>query len=239
MRQVGSAVWFCDEVLALDPSILKVMMLEERADHFIVIDEAVRSGVDPAACDISQFLVGGQLSPALLLRKPAESELGVPKFLGVLYSNEAIIFARISAHKALAVCAEPSGFEEALQKVNRVLPTIINDLDARSAWAVNIKSAAEVTEIARNYVANLARTLDVFIDEATLNQTNGTWEIRGSYRPNPFARTRRFQLQLGSENGAVIGFASPRRPPLAPLLTGIGIIIGTLLLVVWILLVNG
>jgi hypothetical protein len=239
MRQVGSAAWFCDEVLALHPSILKVMMLEEEADHFIIIDEAVRSGVDPLACDISQFLPGGHLSPALVLGKPDESELGVPKFLGVLYSNEAIIFARIRAHRALAVCAEPSGFEEALQKVNRALPTIINDLDARPARAVNIKSAAEVTEIARNYVANLARTPDVFIDEATLNQTNGTWKIQGSYRPNPFARTRRFQLQLGSENGAIIDFASPRRPSLAPLLTGIGIIIGTLLLVVWILLVNG
>jgi hypothetical protein len=239
MRQVRSPAWFCDKILTLHPSILKVIMLEEKADHFIIIDEAVRSGVDPLACDISRFLAGGQLSPALVLGKPAESELAVPKFLGVLYSNEAIIFTRISAQRVLAICAEPSGFEEALQKVNRALPTIINDLDVGPAPAVSIKSAAEVAEIARNYVANLARTPDVFIDEATLNQTNGTWEIEGSYRPNPFARTRRFQLQLGSENGAVISFASPRRPSLAPLLTGIGIIIGTLLLVVWILLVNG
>lgn len=238
MRQAGSAEWFCGEVLSLHPSIMKVVMLEDNGDRFIIVDEATRAGVGPLACDITQFLAGGPLSPALIVGDSAESELGVPKFLGVLYSNEAIMFTRIGSHRVLAICAEPSGFDEALKNVNRALPTLIKESHVRPTPAANIKSAAEVTEIARTYVANVARTPDVYVDEVTLHQASRIWEVEGSYRPNPFARTRRFQLQLGSENGAVIGFVSPRRPSLAPLLTGISIIVGTSLFVVWLILLN-
>ena len=233
----GQAAWFCDEVLTLHPSILKVFMLEKRADRFLVVEEAARPDVGPIASDIRQFLAGRSLNPALVLGDPADSQVGLPKLLGVLYGNENIMFTRLSPQSILAVCAEPSGFEAALQTVNRTLPALLEreaDLPPRS----NMMSAAEAIEIARNYVASVARTPDICIDEATLNETSGKWNIQGSYRPNPFARSRSFQLQLGAEKGPIIGFASPARQPLAPLLAGLGVILGTLFVLVWIILLN-
>jgi hypothetical protein len=96
-------------------------------------------------------------------------------------------------------------------------------------------SAAEATEIARNYVSAVAKTPEVSIDEVTLQQHNRRWEIQGTYRPIPFARSRRFQLQLGSGDGEIVDFASLQRTSLAPLVTGIVVILGTLLFLVWVL----
>ena len=98
-------------------------------------------------------------------------------------------------------------------------------------------TATEVATFARNYVANLTRSPEVSIDELSLNENNGTWEIQGLHRPNPFARSRRFQLQLTCDTGAVIGFISPKREPLAPLIVGAGVILGTLFFLVWLLLI--
>ena len=99
--------------------------------------------------------------------------------------------------------------------------------------------AAEATIIARNYVTTMARTPVVCIDEVTLHETDRTWEVRGSYRSNPFARSRSFQLQLGAENGLIMAFTpSPPGKPLAPLLTGIAVIVGALFFLAWIVFLN-
>jgi hypothetical protein len=232
MRWGRSAARFCDEVLALHPSILKVFLLEQRANRFTIVEEAAQVGIGPVACDINQFLS----SRSLVLSDSGESQIGVPKLLGVLYGNEAIMFTRINDHEVLAVCAEPAGFEEVLQAVNRALPTLTGEPDARPTTVPNPISATEGAAIARSYVANLARTPDVSIDEVTLHQNEHTWEIQGSYRSNPFARSRRFQLQLASGTGAVTGFISPQRQSLAPLVVGTGVVLGTLFFLVWLLL---
>lgn len=100
-------------------------------------------------------------------------------------------------------------------------------------------SAAEATNIARNYVTTMARTPAVCIDEVTLHETSRMWKVQGSYRSNPFARSRSFQLQLGAENGLIMAFTpSPPRQPLAPLLTGIVVIVGVLFLLAWIIFLD-
>ena len=100
------------------------------------------------------------------------------------------------------------------------------------------KSASEISSIAWKYVATLTKTPDVHIDELTLHQADGIWEVQGTYRTNPFVRSRRFELQLSSHNGAIIGFTSLQRPSLAPILTGMSIILGTLLFLVWVFFLN-
>lgn len=95
------------------------------------------------------------------------------------------------------------------------------------------KSAAEAAEIARNYVVALAKSPDVSIDGVTLSEAQELWEVQGSYRCMPFARSRRFQLQLRQGNGGITWFTSPPRPSLAPLVTGIGVIIGILIFMFW------
>jgi hypothetical protein len=235
MRQAPSVARLSDAVLKLHPSILRVFILEERTDRFVIAEEAARASGGWFARDIDQSLASGSLNALQILGGPADLILGVPKLVGVLYSNEAVIFTRVDANRILAICTEPSGFEEALQSVNRALPTLTERPELRHTPATTPKSAGEAAEIARNYVATLIKTPDVSIDEVTLNQTGRIWEIQGLYRSMPFARSRRFQLQLGSENGAIMGFVSPQRPSLAPLVTGITIILGTLFFLAWIL----
>ncbi len=227
-----------DEVLLLHPSITKAFVLEENAGRFVIVEEASRAGVGRFAWDIDQSLASGSLNPTLILDGSADLKLGVPKLVGVIYSNEAVMFTRISAHRILALCAEPYGFDEAMQNVNQALPTLMEASWARLNPVTNPKCAAEAAAIARNYVAAVIRTPDVSIDEVTLHQANRIWEIQGSYRSIPFARSRRFQLQLGSQDGAIIDFVSPQRPSLAPLLTGTTVILGTLFFLVWVLFLS-
>jgi len=227
-----------DEVLLLHPSILKAFVLEENAGRFVIVEEAARAGVGGSVWDIDRSSASRSLNPALILGGSADLKLGVPKRVGLVYSNEAVMFTRIGAHTILAICAEPFGFDEAMQSVNQALPTLMVASWARLNPVTNPKSAVEAAEIARNYVIAVVRTPDVSIDEVTLHQANRMWEIQGSYRSIPFARSRRFQLQLGSENGAIIGFVSPQRPSLAPLLTGSIVILGTLFFLLWVLFLN-
>ena len=238
MWQASAVARLTDEALMLHPSILKVCVLEERAGRFVIVEEAARAGAGWFACDIDQSLASGSLNSGLILGVSADLKLGVPKLVGVVYSNEAIMFTRVSAHRILAMCVEASGFDEAMQSVNQALPTLMETSRAPLNPTATPKSAAEAAEIARNYVAAVIRTPDVSIEEVTLHQANRMWEIQGSYRSIPFARSRRFRLQLGSENGAIIGFVSPQRPSLAPLLTGITIILGTLFFLVWVLFLS-
>jgi len=224
-----------DEVLALHPSIAKAFILEANHDGFSIQEESTRADIGPFDYDIDLSLTSGSLNPALILDRSSDMNLGVPKLVGVLYGDEAVMFSRLGNRKILAISAEPSGFDEAMQSVNRELPNLIEK------WGVGLrevrvsKSAAEAAEIARNYVVAVVKSPDVYIDEVTLDQARRVWEIQGSYRSIPIARSRRFQLQLASENGAVIGFFSPPRPSLVPLLTGMSIILGALAFLVWLI----
>jgi hypothetical protein len=235
MRQAPSVARLSDAVLILHPSILRVFILEEIVDRLVIAEEAARASVEWFACDIDQSLASGSLNPAQILGSPTDLNLGAPRLVVVLYSDRAVIFARISAHRILAICTELSKFDEALQSVNRALPTLMGRSEIQYMPATNPKSAAEAAEIARNYVASVVKTPDVSVDQVTLNQSSRIWEIQGSYRSMPFARPRRFQLQLGSENGAIMEFVSTQRPSLAPLLTGITVILGTLFFLLWVL----
>jgi len=235
MAEVSSAPKLSDEVLALHPSIARAYILEANDDRFTILEESTRADIGPFDYDIDLSLTSGLLNAALILDRSSDLNLGVPKLVGVLYGDEAVMFSRIGNRKILAISAEPSDFDEAMQSVSRELPNLIE------RWGMSLneirvsKSAAEAAEIARNYVVAVVKSPDVYIDEVTLDQARRVWKIQGSYRSIPIARSRRFQLQLGSENGAVIGFFSPQRPSLAPLLTGMSIILGTLAFLVWLI----
>ena len=235
MPQVPPAPKLSDEILALHPSIAKAFILEASGDQFIIVEESTRADIGPFDYDIDLSLTSGSLNPALILDRSSDLNLGAPRLVGVLYGEEAVIFSRIGARKILAISAEPSSFDETMQSVNRILPSLIERWGTSLREDKASKSAAEAAEIARNYVAAVVKSPDVYIDEVTLDHTRRVWEIQGSYRSIPFARSRRFRLQLGCENGAIMGFFSPPRPSLVPLLTGISIILGALAFLVWLI----
>lgn len=240
MYEQPSAAKLTDEVLDLYPSILKVFLLEARAGRLVVVEESVRPGFEVLPHDVDQALMSGTLDPLPIFDAAAQfnANLGVPKLVGILYRDTGLILAHITSFRLLAICVEVSGFHEVLQILDKALPNLMIDVQARLMPVNYVRSAAEATEIARNYVAAVGKSPEVSVDEVALNQEKRIWEIRGSHRTFPFARSRRFQLQIGTQNGVVMGFFSTPRPSLAPLLAGIIVILGTLLFLVWFLFLN-
>jgi hypothetical protein len=238
MRQAPWVARFSDQILLLHPSIFKVLLLEEKGDRFVIVEEATRTGIGRFPCDIDQSLTNGPLNPAKILGASADWKMGTPKLVTVLYSHQALMLTRLSSRSILAICAEPSEFDEAMQSVNQALPALTQTTEVDILPVTNPKSATEAAEIARNYVAAVVKSPDVSVDEVTLHQTEGLWEVQGSYRSNPFARSRRFELQLSCENGAITKFISPQRSSLGPLVTGISVILGTVIFLVWLLFLS-
>jgi len=228
-----SEVRLSDEILVLHPGILKVFVFDARIEACVILEEASRAGVGPFASDFDNSLRGGGFNPRVVLEDAANPTLGAPRLVGVAYSDAGIIFARIGERRVLAVCVDVSRFHEVLNVVSEALPRILGEWRVGPASVSQRKSAADAAEIARNYVAAVVKSVDVSVDQVTLEQSIRIWEVQGSYRTFPFARTRRFRLQLSEQNGAVLWFTSIRMPSLAPLLTGISIIFGTLLFLVW------
>ena len=224
-----------DAVLTLHPGILKVFILEETVGQFVVVEESVRSGVALNFGVIDQSLLRGSLHPAHILGGSADLNLGAPRLIGAIYGNEAVMFAGLGGKRILAISTEAARFEEALQNVSQALPVLLESPRVHATASAAPKSAAEAAEIARSYVAAVVRTPDVFVDEVALHQTDRLWEIRGTFRSNPFARSRRFQLQLGSEDGAVVAFVSLERTSLTPLIIGVMVVLGALFFLVWVL----
>jgi hypothetical protein len=227
MRQRASVARLSDEVLVLHPSILKVFMLEERADRFVILEKATRFGVGQSAYEIDRALEGGSLNPGLILRDAGDFNLGPVKLVGVVYTNDALLFTPLG-QRILAIYAEHSRVHEVLQRVNEALPNLMAQLGVGLMPSNLTKSAAEATAIARNYVMAMVRSPDVSVDHVSLNQASRIWEVGGAYRTFPFARSRRFKLQVDAKDGAVIGFSAIPKPSLAPVIVGIVVILGTL-----------
>ena len=229
------SVRLTDEVLVLHPSILKVFMLEERDGKLFVVEESAKPGDGKLAYEIDESLRSGALTPLLILGAATEfnKNLSVLRLVGFLYANGGVIFTRISEERLLAICTEASRFHEAMQILNGAILSLIRELATPLRPAGYVKSAEGAEEITRTFVARASRSSQVSVEEVILNQTRRIWEIRGSNRSSALTRSKKFQLQLDAETGAVIGFTSTPRPSLVPLLAGIGIAVGTLIFLIW------
>lgn len=225
-----------DEILVLHPGILKVFTLEDRDGKLVVVEEAAKPGNEKVAYEIDESLKSGALTPLIVLGAATEfNNSSNLKLVGFLYGNGGVIFTHISEDRLLAICTEASHFHEAMQTLNGALPSLIKEFATPLRPAGFVKSAEEAEEITRTYVARTNRSSQVSVDEVTLNQTRRIWEIHGSHRSSPLTRSKKFQLQLDAETGAVIGFTSTPRQSLAPLIAGISVVIGTLLFLVWLI----
>ena len=226
-----------EEVLALHPGILKVFMLEERDGKLLVVEETAKTGNGKLAYEIDESLRSGALTPLLILGAATEfnKNSSTLKLVGFLYGNGGVIFAHITEDRLIAICTDASRFHEAMQTLSGALPSLIRELAPPLRPGGYVKSAEGAEEITRTYVARASKASEVSVDEVTLNQTRRMWEIHGSHRSSSLTRSRKFQLQLDAETGAVIGFTSTPRPSLAPLFAGIGVVVGTLLFLIWLI----
>ena len=214
-----------------------MVVLEQRTNHFEVLEARTRANMNPFEGTVTQAL--SFPNQTTVLSKSTRLSPGAPELLGVLYGSDGVMFSRIDANTVLAISAEPSGFDEALQIVNQALPRLLRNRPFRLASTSEPISAADATEIARRYLTALVECSDVTIDSAILRSDSRSWEIEGTFRSMPLAPSRRFIIQLHSITGAVVGYSSTPKQSLAPVITGICVIILALFFVVWLLFLIG
>lgn len=223
-----------EEVLALHDGIRDVFILEEKGGQFVVAEEASRN----TTARLSNFINESRnatLAPALILG--AASQLsktpGSLELVGILYNDVGIMFAYVSEDKLLAISTEPSTFSSAMQLVSEALPDLIKESQFGRKVLGAVKSVEDAGEIAQTYVMRTTRASRVLISEINYRAANHKWEVHGSYRGSRITPSREFQLEVDSEDGAIMSFGSPSRPSRAALVSEVVAMVAALGLLIW------
>jgi hypothetical protein len=73
----------------------------------------------------------------------------------------------------------------------------------------------------------------VLISEINYRAANHKWEVHGSYRASRITASREFQLEVDSEDGAIMSFGSPARPSRVVLASEVAAMLVALGLLLW------
>ncbi len=199
-----------EHVLALHEGIAEALILEERAGHLVVVEEATRDKAATLSNLIDETTENAALGPALILGAATQFSKtpGSLKLVGILYGDAGIILTYFGENKLLAISTETSSFSSTMQLVNDALPSLIKELETGSKTLGAVKSATEAGEIARAYVANARKSSRISVDEITYHAANHRWEVHGTYRSWLVTPSKDFQVELDGDEGAILSFRS-------------------------------
>jgi hypothetical protein len=194
-------------VLALHDGIREAFVLEEKSGQYVVVDEATRDGGSLLSESLNEVRKHAPLVPAVILGGAAQFA-GDPdslKLVGILYRNGGVIFTHLDEKKLLALSTSPENLSSVMESVNQNLPGLLEREVGEKAGGV--KSAAEAEDIARSYLVGRLR-VSICVDEVSYRGADHRWMVQGSYRPSRWVYSKRFQVELGADNGSVMRFAS-------------------------------
>jgi hypothetical protein len=225
-------------VLAVHDGVREVFVLEERPGQYVVVDEAKRDGgVSLLLESMHDVRRHAYLIPAAILGAAAQFT-GQPnslKLVGILYGNGGVILTRLNETKLLALSTTPESLYGVMEKLHGALPGLLErELGGKAG---GVKSAAEAESIVRSYLAGkmLGST---FVDEVSYREADHRWVVHGSYRPSRWAYSKRFQVELDADNGAVMRFAatpSARRRGIYFFLAELACLLAVALALAWLL----
>ena len=234
-------VKLADDVLALHDGIREVLILEERAGQHMIIEEAARDSgsQDLLAGRLEEVHGGASLAPNIILGA-AEQFGGDPgglRLVGMLYKKNGVILCNLSETRLLAMSTSTESFPSVLVIMNKSLPRLIEESGVRLKEGA-VRSAAVAEDIARFFLeGKIHGPLSVSVDDVAHRGINHRWDVHGSYRSPSSITSKRFQIEIDSENGSVMRFSSPSSRP-ALLVVEIAALIGAAALLVWMLSVN-
>ena len=199
-----------EHVLALHEGIAEAFILEERAGHLVVLEEATRDRAATHSNIIGESTENAALGPALILGAANQFSRtpGSMRLVGILYGDVGIILTYFGENKLLAISTETSTFSTTMQLVNDALPGLVKDLETPGLTHGAVKSAADAGEIARTYVAKAGNSSRITVDEVNYRAVNHRWEVRGKYRSSLMAQKKDFQVELDGDSGAIVSFRS-------------------------------
>ena len=200
-----------DEVLALHGAIREVMVVENRAGEMHVADRAGRNdhplfdAVNERERDtvvVAPTMILGAASQIGNIQKAGELRL-----VGMLYEERGALFAPINDDSYLMVTATNENFLEVMITLERALPNILQKRYFTSE-RLAINSAIDADQAVRSFFGNtrLCEPNSVHMEDATLNTTERSWQVSGSYRPAHAVRTKRYYIELDAKTGAVTKF---------------------------------
>lgn len=199
-----------DEVLALHRAIRNVMIIENRTGELRILDEAMRDGQpllnglgerERDALVVAPTMILGAASQVGNIRRTGEVRL-----VGMLYAQQAVLCVPITDDSYLMVTTVNESFLEVMNTLQHALPNIIQKGSTVESLTVN--SAVEADQAVRAFFTKtrLCEPNSVHLEDATLNPTEHSWQISGSYRPAHAVRTKRYYIELDAKTGAVTKF---------------------------------
>lgn len=198
------------QVLGLHQGITEVSILEERAGHLEVIEEAAKGKAARLEGIIADMTESSALGPAVILGAAAQigKVPGSLSLVGILYRDVGIILSPLGENKVLALSTDPQTLGEAIRIVNDALPGLVKKALAPSEDSNLVNSAVEAGAIARDYLASSSNFSHVFVSEIKNNAGRETWEVRGTHRPSLLTQAKPFELEIRAEDGAIVTFRS-------------------------------
>jgi len=226
-------------LLTLHDGICEVLILEERAEDHLVIDEAVRKGVTLFADMIDSARRFTSLTPLIIMGSAGQmsGEAGEAKLTGILYEKAGAMFAPLGGKRMLAISTSTESFYDAMQAVDKALPEILQEqrlATGETKELAAVKSATDAENMARYYVANrIGGAARIAIDKVTYEENIRRWEVTGLYRAIGSFRSRHFQLEVDADSGSVMKFGPSSSSWSITLLAEIAALLGALGMLSW------
>jgi hypothetical protein len=201
-----------DHVLVLHKDISEVIILEDRAGEYVVVDEASRKGVSLLADNPS--IVGKQplLAPAVILGT-ASQFVGQPsKLVGIECEEVGLVLAPLNEYKLLALSTRTESLCDVWHTISEALPQLKERVRETPATSGAVVSTAEAESRTRLFLAGrFPNELPPFsprimVDEVAYRRFDQQWEVYGSFRPRLLSLPRRFQLEVDANDGFVKRF---------------------------------
>ena len=200
-----------DTVLALHDTIREVIIVENRAGELRVVDQAARNGHslldaandrDREAFVVAPTMILGAASQVGKIQKAGELRL-----VGMLYGELGVLCVGIDDDSYLMVTTSNESLAEAMSTLQRELPNLMRKPNF-SSEKLAINSAIEADQAVRSFfvTTRMCEPNHVQMVDATLNVTEHSWQVSGSFRPTHAVRTKRYRIELDAKTGAVTKF---------------------------------
>ena len=202
---------FASEVLALHPAIRDTMLVENRAGELQVTDQAARNGSSPfeAVSEYERETI--VLTPSMVLGAASRlgdlEKIGRLRLVGLLYEQRSSVCVPIGENSYLMVTTPNESLQEVMKALQDGLPNIIRNQNL-SPESLTVTSAIEADQAVQSFFAKtkLCEPNNVHLEDATLNTSEHSWQISGTYRPVHSVRSRHYNIELDARTGAVTKF---------------------------------
>ena len=203
------AAWMglANDVLALQESILEVIIVEERSGEHVVVGHATRNNSRPTLSFGSKQ--DQLILPEIILGVATQFRRGFlpPKMVAASYGDLNVVFCHLTEKQALVIAAHPEGLSKVMEVMEEYLQKYT---ESERTGSDLIRSAIEAEEVARHYLTTRAVSGKGKFSTETVSRNNpdGHWRVTGSWRTDEWRGTRKCSVEIDAQTGSITKFAT-------------------------------